>query len=100
MAAPLRGRAPVVETGFPAADSRDDFARVRRNAVFARLAARLRMREGDVDVLLPFDEVVGALGHRDEQQLGLQRVDLDNRSPDRTGAAYGHRAISRCRCTS
>ncbi len=66
-----------METGFPAADSRDDFARARRNAVLARLAARLRMREGDVDVLLPFDEVVGALGHRGEQNLGLQSVDLD-----------------------
>ena len=66
-----------METGFPAADSRDDFARARRNAVLARLAARLRMREGDVDVLLPFDEVVTALGHRGEQNLGLQSVDLD-----------------------
>ena len=67
-----------METGFPAADSRDDFARARRNAVLARLAARLRMREGDVDVLLPFDEVVGALGHRGEQHLGLQTVELDS----------------------
>ena len=59
-----------METGFPAADSRDDFARARRSAVLARLAARLRMREGDVDVLLPFDEVVGALDH-----LAPQRTD-------------------------
>ena len=66
-----------MDTGFPAADSRDDFARVRRNAVLSRMAARLRMREGDVDMLLPFDEVVGALGHRGEQSLGLQQVDLD-----------------------
>lgn len=66
-----------METGFPAADSRDDFARARRNAVLGQLAARLRLREGDVDVLLPFDEVVGALGHRGEQQLGQQSVDLD-----------------------
>jgi hypothetical protein len=67
-----------VETGFPSADSRDDFARARRSAVLAQLAARLRMREGDVDVLLPFDEVVGALGHRGEQSLGLQTVELDS----------------------
>jgi hypothetical protein len=77
MASARRGTAPDVETGFPAADSRDDFARARRNAVLARLGARLRLREGDVDVLLPFDEVVGALGHRGEQSLGLQTVDLD-----------------------
>lgn len=67
-----------MDTGFPAADSRDDFARARRRAVLAQLAARLRMREGDVDVLLPFDEVVGALGHRGEQHVGLQTVELDS----------------------
>ncbi|HVM28152.1 MAG TPA: chromosome partitioning protein ParB [Mycobacteriales bacterium] len=67
-----------MDTGFPSADSRDDFARARRNAVLSRMAARLRMRAGDVDVLLPFDEVVGALGHRGEQNLGLQQVDLDS----------------------
>ena len=66
-----------MDTGFSAADSRDDFARARRNAVLTRMAARLRMRDGDIDVLLPFDEVVGALGHRGEQSLGLQQVDLD-----------------------
>lgn len=67
-----------MDTGFPAADSRDDFARARRSAVLARLGARLRMREGDVDVLLPFDEVVGALGHRGEQHLpGVHTVELD-----------------------
>ncbi len=76
--ATVEGEGGDVETGFPAADSRDDFARARRNAVLARLAARLRMREGDVDVLLPFDEVVGALGHRGEQHLGLQTVELDS----------------------
>ncbi len=66
-----------METGFPDADSRDDFARARRNAMLARMAARLRLRSGDVDVLLPFDEVVGALGRRGETSLGLQHVDLD-----------------------
>lgn len=76
-----------METGFPAADSRDDFARARRSAVLARLGARLRMREGDVDVLLPFDEVVGALGHRGEQHVpGVKTVELDSivGSTDRT----------------
>jgi hypothetical protein len=66
-----------VDTGFSAADSRDDFARARRNAVLTRMAARLRMRDGDIDLLMPFDEVVSALGHRGEQALGLQQVDLD-----------------------
>ncbi len=66
-----------VDTGFSAADSRDDFARARRNATLSRLAARLRMRSGDLDVLLPFDEVVAALGRRGETQLGRHMVDLD-----------------------
>ena len=67
-----------MDTGFPAADSRDDFARARRNAMLTRLAGRLRLRSGDLDVLLPFDEVVGALGHRGEQHLGLKQVALDD----------------------
>jgi len=66
-----------VDTGFPSADSRDDFARARRNATLSRLAARMRLRSGDLDVLLPFDEVVAALGRRGEVRLGLKMVDLD-----------------------
>ena len=66
-----------MDTGFPAADSQDDFARARRDATLSRLAARLRLRSGDLDVLLPFDEVVGALGRRGEVRLGLRMVDLD-----------------------
>lgn len=67
-----------MDTGFSAADSRDDFARARRNATLSRLAARLRLRSGDLDVLLPFDEVVAALGRRGETRLGRQMVDLDH----------------------
>lgn len=67
-----------METGFPAADSRDDFARARRNAILTKLAARLRLRSGDLDVLLPFDEVVAALGRRGERPLGRRTVPLDD----------------------
>ncbi len=77
MTRPAEGHAPGVETGFPAADSRDDFARARRDATLAKLGRRLRLRSGDVDVLLPFDEVVAALGRRGETRLGLRMVDLD-----------------------
>ena len=66
-----------MDTGLPSADSRDDFARARRNATLSHLAARLRLRSGDLDVLLPFDEVVSALGHRGETRLGRRMVDLD-----------------------
>ena len=64
-------------TGFPDADARDDFTRARRRQVLARLAARLRGQPGDVDVILPFDEVVTALGRVGERPLGLQVIDLD-----------------------
>jgi hypothetical protein len=67
-----------METGFPSADSRDDFARVRRSQILSRLAARMRLRSGDIDVLLPFDEVVGALGRRGEQVLGSRQIELDS----------------------
>ncbi len=65
-------------TGFPEADSRDDFTRARRRAQWARVASRLRGRPGDVDVLLPFDEVVAALGLRGRQSLGEQLVEIDS----------------------
>jgi hypothetical protein len=32
---------------------------------------------GDVDVILPFDEVVAALGRVEERYVGLQTIDLD-----------------------
>lgn len=64
-------------TGFPEADSRDDFTRARRRAQWAKVAARLRGRPGDLDVLLPFDEVVAALGMRGQHNLGEQLVDID-----------------------
>ncbi len=75
-----------MDTGFPDADARDDFVRARRHQVLARLAARLRGQPGDVDVILPFDEVVAALGRVGERSLGLRSIDLDTvvGSVDRT----------------
>jgi hypothetical protein len=65
------------ETGFPRADVENDFLRVRRRQVLARLVQRLRRGPDDVNVILPLDEVVAALGWRGERQLGLQTVKLD-----------------------
>jgi hypothetical protein len=65
-------------TGFPDADSRDDFTRARRRGQWARVAGRLRGRPGELDVLLPFDEVVSALGMRSQHRLGEQVVELDS----------------------
>jgi len=65
------------DTGFPAADVENDFQRARRRQVLARLAHRLRREPDDVNVILPFDEVVAALGMRGERRLGLQIIQLD-----------------------
>jgi hypothetical protein len=64
-------------TGFPTADAENDFLRVRRRQVLSRLAARLRREPDDVNEILPFDEVVTALGRTGERRLGLQVVPLD-----------------------
>jgi hypothetical protein len=64
-----------ITTGNPAADAADDFNRARRQQVLARLASRLR-GAADVDVILPFDEVVAALGQRGLRDLGLRVIDL------------------------
>lgn len=66
------------DTGLPRADAEGDFARMRRRRVLSRLAARLRREPDDVDVILPFEEVVAALGRRGERDLGLQVVQLDS----------------------
>ena len=66
-----------ITTGNPAADAADDFNRARRQHVVARLASRLRGGPADVDVILPFDEVVVALGQRGLRDLGLRMIELD-----------------------
>jgi len=65
------------DTGFPRADVEDDFIRARRRQVLARLANWLRREPDDVNVILPFDEVVAALGRRGERYLGLRTIRLD-----------------------
>lgn len=64
-------------TGMPGVDAQHDFIRARRRATMARLAARLRGRPGDVDVILPYEEVLDALGFVSERRLGLQVVPLE-----------------------
>ncbi|MFN2559828.1 MAG: chromosome partitioning protein ParB [Jatrophihabitans sp.] len=65
-------------TGFPRADVENDFLRVRRRQVLARLAHRLRREPDDVNLILPLDDVVAALGRRGERSLGLQTIRLDS----------------------
>jgi hypothetical protein len=66
------------DTGFPGQDAQSDFSRARRRQALSRLARRLRREPDDVNVILPFDEVVEALGWRGERRLGVQVIPLDS----------------------
>jgi hypothetical protein len=55
---------PARDTGLPQADAQFDFGRQRRRRALARIAARMRLEPSDVNVILPFEEVVAALGRR------------------------------------
>jgi hypothetical protein len=68
----------VADTGFPTQDARTDFSRARRRQVLGRLARSLRREATDVDLILPFEEVIEALGMRGERYLGLQAIPLDS----------------------
>ena len=67
-----------MDTGFPTSDAQNDFSRARRQRAMATLAARLRREPSDVNLILPFDEVVEALGRTGERSLGLQSIPLDS----------------------
>jgi hypothetical protein len=82
---------------FPSADGPDLFERERRRHVkshwahrlgrvsrnlgrhvMSYLAHRLGRTSGDVDELLPFEEVVHALGWVEQRSIGLQAIELDS----------------------
>ena len=67
----------TLDTGFPRADVENDFLRARRRQFLATVARRLRGRPGDGNRLVVLDDVVGPLGWRGQQQLGLQTIQLD-----------------------
>jgi hypothetical protein len=64
-------------TGMPGVDAQHDFLRVRRHAAMAKVAARLRGEPDDVRQILPFEEVIEALGFVSERQIGVRVVPLD-----------------------
>lgn len=74
------------DTGFPAADAEFDFARQRRRASLSKLSRWMLGQSADVNSILPFDEVVSALGKREERQVGLRVIPIDRvvGSVDRT----------------
>jgi hypothetical protein len=67
---------PLRNTGMPQADAQDDFLRARRGAVLARVGAAMRRDPAALGAILPFDEVVAALGRVGERDLGMQSVAL------------------------
>ena len=68
---------PPLRTGLASADAQDDFLRARRRLALARLRRRLRREPGEIDHILPFDDVVAALGRVQERDLGLRVVPVD-----------------------
>jgi hypothetical protein len=66
------------DTGFPRADVENDFLRMRRRQVLARLAHKLSREPDDVNLILPYDEVVAALGYEGERFVGLKTIKLSS----------------------
>src|SRR3954466_16088823 len=64
-------------SGFPTSDAQHDFSRARRARLLADVARRMRREPGDVGQILPFEEVVDALGRAGQVDRGLQVVPLD-----------------------
>jgi hypothetical protein len=64
------------DTGLHQVDAETDFQRARRRQVLAALSRRLRGEPDDINLILPFDEVVHALGRKGERSLGLQTIPL------------------------
>ncbi len=67
-----------MDTGFPSHDAQYDFTRVRRQRVLSSLRGWMRREASDVNVILPFEEVLEALGRAGERHLGLHEISLDS----------------------
>ncbi len=66
-----------MSSGFSASDAQHDFARARRARLLSDVGRRLRREPDDVGLILPFEEVVEALGRTGQVDRGLQVVPLD-----------------------
>src|SRR3954454_18239023 len=66
-----------MSTGSPSQDAQHDFSRARRARLLSDIARRLRREPDDVGLILPFEEVIEALGRTGQHDLGLQVVPLD-----------------------
>ncbi|MGH2945436.1 MAG: chromosome partitioning protein ParB [Solirubrobacteraceae bacterium] len=66
-----------MNTGFSGSDAQSDFSRARRARLLSDIGRRLRREPDDVALMLPFEEVVEALGRTGQHDLGLRVVPLD-----------------------
>jgi hypothetical protein len=64
--------------GFPESDAAAAFARERRRASLARVASRVTRKRHNELAMLPFTDVVAALGRVAEHDLGLREIALDS----------------------
>jgi hypothetical protein len=67
-----------MSTGAPHEDAKTAFARERRRRALSRIVSRLRSGPDDVSFMLPFDEVVAALGRTGERDLGVHLIALES----------------------
>lgn len=84
-------------SGFPRSDAEHDFLRARRRQVMARLSAWLLREPDDINMMLPFDELIATLGRKSERRVGLKVITLDDIVG---GADQGHDFDRRLRPTS
>ena len=67
-----------MSTGQPREDAKIAFDKERRRRVLSRLSARMRFEAADVSHMLPFEEVVAALGATSRHSIGEKVIDLDS----------------------
>ena len=63
---------------MPRDDAKAAFARERRRRALARIVSKLRSEPDDVSYMLPFEEVVAALGRTSEHDVGIQLIPLES----------------------
>jgi hypothetical protein len=67
-----------VSTGQPREDAKIAFDKERRRRALSRLASRMRFEADDVSHMLPFEEVVAALGATSRHAVGEQVIPLES----------------------
>ena len=67
-----------MSTGQPREDAKIAFDKERRRRALSRLASRMRFEADDVSHMLPFEEVVGALGATSRASVGERVIPLES----------------------